>query len=95
MFRAAARELFGADVPPGPLPLRQLRNADFRELVLEVDGRPALRFAAAYGFRNIQMLVPAPANTVGRVVMTRGALRCCVLLLQHPDAGSALCKTAL
>ena len=62
MFRAAARELFGAEVPRGPLPLRQLRNSDFRELVLEVDGRPALRFAAAYGFRNIQMLVAPPAS---------------------------------
>ncbi len=56
VFRAAARELFGADVPPGPLPLRALRNADLREVALEVDGRPALRFAAAYGFRNIQTL---------------------------------------
>ncbi|KAK9826721.1 hypothetical protein WJX81_001163 [Elliptochloris bilobata] len=57
VFRTAARELFGASVPSMPLPLRQLRNADFREVVLEVDGRPALRFAAAYGFRNIQTLV--------------------------------------
>ena len=62
MFRAAARELFGAEVPAGPLPLRALRNPDLRELVLEVDGRPALRFATAYGFRNIQMLV-APSRT--------------------------------
>ena len=60
MFRSAARELFGAEVPPGPLPLRQLRNSDFRELVLEVDGRPALRFAAAYGFRNMPNAGGAP-----------------------------------
>jgi hypothetical protein len=60
VFRAAARELFGADVPPGPLPLRPLRNADLREVTLEVDGRPALRFAAAYGFRNIQTLARGP-----------------------------------
>lgn len=42
---------------PGPLPLRMLRNADFQEVSLYVGGRPALRFALAYGFRNIQTLV--------------------------------------
>ena len=45
------------EVPPGPLPLRPVRNADFKEVFLEVDGAPALRFASAYGFRNIQMLM--------------------------------------
>lgn len=34
-----------------------LRNVDFREVTLEVDGEPVLRFALAYGFRNIQNLV--------------------------------------
>lgn len=33
------------------------RNVDFREVTLEVDGEPVLRFALAYGFRNIQNLV--------------------------------------
>lgn len=33
------------------------RNADFREVTLEVDGEAVLRFATAYGFRNIQNLV--------------------------------------
>ena len=37
--------------------MRRLRNDDFREVTLEVQGRPLLRFAAAYGFRNIQTLV--------------------------------------
>ncbi len=37
--------------------MRRLRNDDFREVVLQAQGRPALRFAAAYGFRNIQTLV--------------------------------------
>jgi hypothetical protein len=59
VFRAAARQLFGQELPPGPLPLQALRNADFQEVVLEREGRPALRFALAYGFRNIQTLVPA------------------------------------
>ena len=45
------------EVPPGPLPLRPVRNADFKEVVLDVDGAPALRFASAYGFRNIQTLM--------------------------------------
>ncbi len=33
--RTAARELFGQQVPPGPLPLKALRNADFKEVSLE------------------------------------------------------------
>jgi hypothetical protein len=33
------------------------RNPDFREVVLEEDGRVLLRFAIANGFRNIQNLV--------------------------------------
>ena len=60
MFRAAAEQLAGRRLPPGPLPLRALRNADFQEVTLEVgEGRPPLRFALAYGFRNIQTLVRA------------------------------------
>ncbi len=57
VFRTTAREVFGVEVPHGPLPLRTLRNADFQEVELTVAGRPVLRFAAAYGFRNIQTLV--------------------------------------
>ena len=45
------------EVPPGPLRLRPVRNADFKEIVLDVNGAPALRFASAYGFRNIQTLM--------------------------------------
>lgn len=33
------------------------RNKDFQEVVLEKDGKVLLRFAATYGFRNIQNLV--------------------------------------
>lgn len=34
-----------------------IRNKDFQEVTLEQEGRVLLRFAAAYGFRNIQNLV--------------------------------------
>ncbi len=37
--------------------MKTLRNADFTEISLDVEGRTVLRFAAAYGFRNIQTLV--------------------------------------
>lgn len=58
IFRTAARELYGIDVPwSEPLPLKVLRNEDFQEVVLERDGRAVLRFALAYGFRNIQTIV--------------------------------------
>ncbi|KAG2444101.1 hypothetical protein HYH02_009043 [Chlamydomonas schloesseri] len=60
VFRAAARELAGAELPPGPLPWRALRNADFQELTLEAPALgpgQVLRFARVYGFRNIQTLL--------------------------------------
>ncbi|GMH37843.1 hypothetical protein BSKO_05727 [Bryopsis sp. KO-2023] len=57
IYRYAAKELFGVEVPQGPLPVVTLRNADFKEIALEVDGSEGLRFALAYGFRNIQTLV--------------------------------------
>lgn len=36
---------------------KTLRNRDFKEVTLQVDGKEVLKFAAAYGFRNIQNLV--------------------------------------
>ncbi|GFR40619.1 hypothetical protein Agub_g1200, partial [Astrephomene gubernaculifera] len=36
VFRVAARELCGLEVPPGALPWRTLRNADFQELSLDL-----------------------------------------------------------
>jgi hypothetical protein len=40
------------------LPWKVLRNADMQELqLLDFTGRPLLRFAIAYGFRNIQTIV--------------------------------------
>ncbi|XP_023584944.1 nuclear prelamin A recognition factor [Trichechus manatus latirostris] len=52
VFRHAAKELFGEDVEN--VTCRALRNKDFQEVTLEKDGEVVLRFAAAYGFWNIQ-----------------------------------------
>ncbi|CEO97296.1 hypothetical protein PBRA_000641 [Plasmodiophora brassicae] len=58
VFKHAARELFNVELDGSPLQFKQVgRNADFQETSLVVDGRPVLRFARAYGFRNIQNLV--------------------------------------
>ena len=57
LFRHAAREIHGISIPASqPLPWRQGRNADIREveLVDPADGDTVLlRFAIANGFRNI------------------------------------------
>ena len=57
-FRRAALVLFGVAVE-GPLPFTtpRAKNPDLREVTLEVGGKTVLRFAAAYGFRNIQNVV--------------------------------------
>uniref|UniRef100_UPI00358FF550 cytosolic Fe-S cluster assembly factor narfl-like isoform X1 n=2 Tax=Myxine glutinosa TaxID=7769 RepID=UPI00358FF550 len=55
VFRYAAKELFGQSVTD--IKYKTLRNKDFREVVLERDGKVQLRFAAAYGFRNVQNVV--------------------------------------
>ncbi|CAM9265642.1 unnamed protein product [Ectocarpus sp. 12 AP-2014] len=57
VFRHAAVELFGVDLAGKPLVYREGRNADFRETSLEVNGQVVLRFAYAYGFRNIQSIL--------------------------------------
>ena len=76
VFRVAARELFGVELPPdSPLPWTQGRNVDHRELVLPAadgdagsggggggGGAPRLRFAQAYGFRNIENVVRRVKN---------------------------------
>ncbi|PSN44495.1 putative cytosolic Fe-S cluster assembly factor [Blattella germanica] len=49
VFLHAARELFGNSSPE--LQYKALRNPDFRELILEQDGKVLLRFAIANGFR--------------------------------------------
>lgn len=55
VFKHAAKELFGLDVHE--VTYKTLRNRDFQEVTLERDGETLLRFAAIYGFRNIQTLV--------------------------------------
>ncbi|XP_077022416.1 nuclear prelamin A recognition factor isoform X2 [Tamandua tetradactyla] len=55
VFRHAAKELFGEDVEG--VNCRALRNKDFQEATLEKNGKVLLRFAAAYGFRNIQNMI--------------------------------------
>lgn len=55
VFRYAARELFGIHVDE--VTYKPLRNKDFQEVTLEQEGQVLLRFATAYGFRNIQNLV--------------------------------------
>jgi iron only hydrogenase large subunit-like protein len=59
--RGAAAALWGVHIPADtPLPWAHVRNADFLELEMQpppgASGR-ALRFAAVYGFRNIQSVV--------------------------------------
>lgn len=55
IFKHAAKVLFGEDVTT--LDYKNLRNPDFKEVILEKDGKVVLRFAIANGFRNIQNLV--------------------------------------
>lgn len=54
VYRYAAKELFDMDIDK--IEYKNLRNPDFREAILEKDGK-VLRFAIANGFRNIQNLV--------------------------------------
>ena len=39
------------------LEFKQVRNKDFKEVILEAHGIPILKIALAYGFRNIQNIV--------------------------------------
>ncbi|XP_063962013.1 cytosolic Fe-S cluster assembly factor narfl-like [Lytechinus pictus] len=55
IIRYAARELFGKEL--GELQYKTMKNKDFKEVIVESDGQILLRFALAYGFRNIQNLV--------------------------------------
>lgn len=55
VFKHAAKELFSLDIHE--ITYKTLRNRDFQEVTLERDGETLLRFAAVYGFRNIQTLV--------------------------------------
>ncbi|KAF3451855.1 hypothetical protein FNV43_RR07951 [Rhamnella rubrinervis] len=56
VFRYAAKLLFGKEIK-GPLDFRTIRNSDFQEVTLEVEGKTVLKFALCYGFRNLQNIV--------------------------------------
>ncbi|XP_026838694.1 probable cytosolic Fe-S cluster assembly factor GG21400 isoform X3 [Drosophila erecta] len=56
IFKFAAKELFN-EVPRSELEFKQLKNRDFREIILKKNGNTVLKFAIANGFRNIQNLV--------------------------------------
>jgi len=53
----AAKHLFNYDLKSEDIVYKQLRNIDFKELNLEINGEIKLKFAIAYGFRNIQNIV--------------------------------------
>jgi len=57
IFRYAALTLYGVDFSGHALEYVQGRNKDFQSVTLKVDGQVKLRFAQAYGFRNIQTVV--------------------------------------
>lgn len=55
ILKYAAKELYGYNVDH--IDYHVLRNKDFKECTVEIEGQTVLKFAAAYGFRNIQNLV--------------------------------------
>lgn len=55
VFLHAAKTLFNVTIKD--LQYKVLRNKDFQEVLLETNGEVKLRFAFAYGFRNIQNIV--------------------------------------
>lgn len=57
IFKKAASELFDIDLSSKALEYKQCRNKDFNEVSLEIHGIPVMKFALAYGFRNIQNII--------------------------------------
>ena len=55
VFLYASKSLF--NVIPEKICYKPLRNKDFQEAFLEIEGVVKLKFAFAYGFRNIQSIV--------------------------------------
>ncbi|KAJ2962550.1 hypothetical protein NQZ79_g2430 [Umbelopsis isabellina] len=63
ILATAARELFGVHDMSNNLHVQTVKNADFTEYTLKSsEGKPLLRFASAYGFRNIQNVVRKVKN---------------------------------
>lgn len=79
IFRAAAFDLFGVQMPDGPLPFKAIRNTDFRELALEVMLLTCLAHSTiycveeglslhrAYAFQNT-LSVHASLNLIGKLL---------------------------
>ena len=57
IFRYAANKLFDIDLRGKSLDYKPGRNPDMHELELQIDGNVVMRFAKAYGFRNIQGII--------------------------------------
>ena len=53
----AAKELFGHTLRPEDIQCKAIKNNDYVEMSLLIDGECKLKFAKAYGFRNIQSVV--------------------------------------
>ncbi|KAM3581024.1 Cytosolic Fe-S cluster assembly factor nar1, variant 2 [Umbelopsis sp. WA50703] len=63
IMATAAQELFGVEDMSNNLHVQTVKNADFTEYTLKSsEGKPLLRFASAYGFRNIQNVVRKVKN---------------------------------
>ena len=57
LFKRAAKEIFDKNIDNEILEYKQCRNKDFNEVSLEIHGVPVMKFALAYGFRNIQNII--------------------------------------
>ncbi|XP_062619523.1 cytosolic Fe-S cluster assembly factor narfl-like [Saccostrea cucullata] len=55
VMRYAVSQIHGTSVEA--LQYKTLRNQDFQEVIVEIEGKKPLRMALAYGFRNIQNIV--------------------------------------
>ncbi|CDP07467.1 unnamed protein product [Coffea canephora] len=56
IFRYAAKNLFGKEIV-GPLNFKTIRNPNFQEVTLEVEGETVLKFALCYGLQNLIQVV--------------------------------------
>lgn len=55
IMKYSVTQIFGQNC--GQLQYKTLRNQDFQEVTVEIEGCPPLKMALAYGFRNIQNIV--------------------------------------
>ncbi|KAL5018362.1 hypothetical protein ScPMuIL_004084 [Solemya velum] len=55
ILKYAVKELCGREL--ADITYKTLRNQDFKEVIVDIEGRTPLKMALAYGFRNIQNIV--------------------------------------